>query len=128
MSFKFKHLRLLHDMLESQKYIGICDITMKTLPKIGYITMLNEQPVAAGFLRRVEPCFAQIDTLVSSAYFGSKIRHEGITLVVNNLLLDGRSLKLKGVLAFTSDNGILNRAKELGFHEVNQTIIAKELK
>lgn len=125
--FKFKYLEALHSMLESQNYNGISDITMKTLPKTGYIVMLDDQPIAAGFLRRVEPCYAQLDTLVSNGYFGSQIRHQGIETVVNALLEDAKRLKLEGIIAHTSDKGILSRADSLGFHVVTQTIIAKAL-
>lgn len=121
--FKFKHLCQLHDILNSQKYLGISEIKMKTLPKIGYIALLNKQPIAAGFLRRVEPSFAQIDTLCSNAMFGSKIRHIGITKVVDALLQDAKSLKLDGILALTKDEGTINRALSLGFHIVDQKVI-----
>lgn len=110
-------------MLKSNQYIGISAIEMKTLPKIGYIALMNNQPIAAGFLRRVEPCYAQLDTLTSNAYFGSQIRHEGIKLVVDTLVEESKRIKLKGIIAFTGDQGILNRAKSLGFHEINQSII-----
>jgi len=62
-------------------------------------------PVPAGFLRRVEPCYAQIDTLVSNAYCGSIMRHEGISKVVDALLADAKRLKLKGIIAHTADKG-----------------------
>jgi hypothetical protein len=125
--FKFKHLELLHEMLKSQNYARICDIEMRTLPKIGYIALLNNQPIAAGFLRRLEPSFAQIDTLVSNAHFGSIIRHQGIQLVVSSLIQDAKALQLEGILATTSDTGVLSRAKELGFVEVDQKLIALKL-
>lgn len=127
MPFKFKHLKLLHEMLESQSYIGISDIKMKTLPKVGYIALMNGKPIAAGFLRRVEPCFAQLDTLCSNAYFGSKIRHLGVGKVVDSLIEDAKALKLEGILAYTSDKGTLDRAIGLGFHIVPQTLIALPL-
>lgn len=101
---------------------------MKTLPKIGYIVLLNKQPIAAGFLRRVEPTFAQIDTLCSNAYFGSQIRHIGITKVVDALISDAKSLKLDGILALTEDEGTINRALSLGFHIVDQKVIGLPLK
>lgn len=89
--------------------------------------MLNDQPIAAGFLRRVEGGYAQMDTLVSNMHFGSIVRHEGITKVVNNLIEDAKVLKLEGVIAFTSDSGILKRAKELGFYALDQSLIALPL-
>lgn len=125
--FKFKHLRLLLDMHASQNYMNISSITMKTLPKSGYIALMNGQPVAAGFLRRVEPCYAQIDTLVSNAYLGSIIRHEGIEKVVDELLAEAKRMKLEGIISMTSDTGVLSRAKLLGFHIVPQTVIAIKL-
>lgn len=101
---------------------------MKTLPKIGHIALMNGQPIAAGFLRRLEPCYAQIDTLVSNAYFGSQIRHIGVSKVVEALIQDAKSLKLEGLIALSSDVGTLERAKSLGFHIVEQKIIALPIK
>ena len=97
--------------MESLKY--------QTLPKIGFIAFLGDQPIAAGFLRRLEPCFAQIDTLVSSAHFGSQIRHQGIQAVVTCLINEAKRLKLEGILALTKDEGTLSRAEGLGFHVIN---------
>lgn len=126
--FKFKHLPLLLEMHKSQGYLHLSDINMRTLPKTGYIALMNNQPIAAGFLRRLEPCYAQLDTLVSNAYFGSKIRHEGVKKVVDALLDEAKRLKLEGILAITTDEGILKRAKELGFHTLPQTLIGLPIK
>lgn len=114
-------------MLESQKYLGMNDIQMDTLPKTGYIAMVGDMPIAAGFLRRVEPHFAQIDTLVTNAYAGSILRNKGIELIVDELISDANRLNLKGILALTANEGILLRAEKLGFHIVPQTVIAKVL-
>ncbi len=114
-------------MLESQKYPDLHNIQYKTLPKIGYVATLGKQPIAVGFLRRVEPCFAQIDTLATNAYAGSILRHEGISKVVDALINEAKSLKLKGIIAHTQDSGTLVRAKAIGFHVVPQTIIALSL-
>ncbi len=118
---------MLVEMYNDREYMGIKHITMKTLPNIGYIAIINEQPVAAGFLRRVEGGFGQMDGFVSNPYLGKLIRHEGMTKVVNALLEDAKDLKLHGVLAFTSDEGIVKRAKELNFHVVPDIILAKPI-
>ncbi len=89
--------------------------------------MFGKVPIAAGFLRRLEPCFAQIDTLASNAYFGAVLRNEGLTKIVDTLIADAKALKLKGIISHTNNQGILDRAKSLGFHTVNQTIIALPL-
>jgi hypothetical protein len=127
LAFKHCHLSLLKELLTSQKSHLHDIVTMKTLPKIGYIALLGDHPIAAGFLRKVEPCYAQIDTLASNANFGSKIRHQGITLVVNSLMEDAKRLKLEGIIAFTGDSGVLKRAGDQGFHVIPQTIIVKRL-
>lgn len=119
---------MLIEMLESQKYEGIEHIKMKTLPKIGYIAYVDKMPVAAGFLRRLEPCYAHLDTLVSNAYCGSILRHEGVKGVVDTLIADAKRLKLEGIVAHTQDKGTLLRAEALGFRIVPQTIIALPLK
>ena len=125
--FKFKYLQMLLDMHKSHKDSYICDLNMRTLPKIGYIALLGDQPIAAGFLRRLEPCYAQLDTLVSNAYFGSQIRHKGVSLVVDSLLNEAKRLKLEGIIALTVDSGILKRAESLGFRVVPQSVIALSL-
>lgn len=100
---------------------------MKTLPKIGYIATLNNQPIAAGFLRRVEPSFAQIDTLCSSSHFGSQIRHIGISKVVTALVQDAKDLKLDGILGFSMDEGTIQRALSMGFHMLDQKVVGLAL-
>lgn len=106
----------------------VSTITMRTLPKIGYIVFSGNTPIAAGFLRRLEPCYAQIDTLVSNPYFGSIIRHAGITMIVDTLIADAKRLKLDGLICHTASPDVLKRAEALGFHVVEQKIIALPLK
>jgi len=114
-------------MLEDRRYQFIETVTMQTLPKIGYIALLNNQPIAAGFLRRVEGGYAQIDTLVSNPYFGSQIRHLAIDKVVDWLINDAKELKLSGILAFTLEESIINRAKERGFTILEHNILGMRL-
>ncbi len=127
MVFKHKYLKHIHDLHNSRGYVGTDDMTTANLPKIGYIAFLGTQPAACGFLRRVEPCYAQIDTLASHVHYGSQVRHEAIKLIVEALLQDASRLKLKGIICNTSDVGVLNRALSMGFHVVQGVIIAKPL-
>lgn len=101
---------------------------MKTLPKIGYMAYLGDQPIAAGFLRRVEGGFAQMDTFVSNPHFGSQVRHNGIDGVKQALLSEAKLLKLEGIIALTSDLGIIGRAVETGFNVLEaHKILVKRL-
>ena len=114
-------------MHESNNYEGVTHINMKTLPKIGFIVFLDKTPIAAGFLRRLEPCFGQIDTLVSNRYLGSIVRHQGVTAIVDALINEAKVLKLQGIICHTSSQDVIKRAKDIGFHIVNQQIIALPL-
>jgi hypothetical protein len=117
------------EMLESQEALHISQtITSKNLPKIGFIAFFGSQPVAAGFLRKLEPTYCQIDTLVSMGLLGSLIRHQGVTGVVAALLDEAKRLKLDGIMAITTDSSVLKRAKELGFTIFPQSIIVKSLR
>lgn len=115
-------------MHELQKYPHTALLTMKALPKVGYIALMNNQPIAAGFLRRLEGGYGQLDTLVSNPYFGSQVRHEGVKRVVDMLLQSAKDLKLHGLISYTNDSGILLRAKDLGFTEIDQKVIVLPLK
>lgn len=124
--FTNKHLLTLIELHVYNK-VDYKHLTMKTLPKIGYVSFLGKEMIAAGFLRKVEGGFAQIDTLVSNPAFGSQVRHEGIRLVVDALMYDANKLKLKGIIAFTTDQGVLSRAETYGFKDLNQKVIGKML-
>ncbi len=100
---------------------------MQNLPKIGYICYFGKQPVAAGFLRRVEPDYAQMDTFISNPYFGSKVRHEALNKIIDALIDDAKQLELKGILAFTKDQGIFKRATERGFTVIEQALLSLRL-
>ena len=127
-------LATLRAMLASQNYMGIEQIENETLPEFGYIAVkTNEsdliEPIAAGFLRRLEGGFAQFDTLVSNAKMPSKDRHEGISAVIDSLTNKAKELNIRGILATTEDKSVIVRAKSLGFRVVdNLTVIAMPLK
>lgn len=125
--FRYRYLSILHDLLKSNDYLNISTVNMKTLPKIGYVALLGGHPIAAGFLRRVEGGYAQIDTLTSNKHFGSQIRHQGIKVVIDALIQDAKDLKLHGIIAFTQDDGILSRAEALGFKALTHQLIALKL-
>ena len=87
--------------------------------------MLGDQPLAAGFLRRVEAdVVAQIDGLTSNKAFGSILRHNAIDLVVDQLILEAKNLRIQGLIAFTHDKGVLSRAKSRGFNVLSESLIS----
>lgn len=122
-------LPTLLSMLQSQKYLGMADINNETLPAIGFIANIDNVPTAAGFLRRVEGGFAQLDTLMSNAEQSSELRHDGISQCVDSLIEEAKKLKLHGILATSKDESTIMRAISIGFHVVeDQKLIALPLK
>ena len=113
---------MLLDILTERKFDGVSEISMKSLPKIGYIAMLENNPIATGFLRRTEgDLLAHIEGVASNPFFGSIIRHKGLDMVLKQLIDEANHLDIKGVLAFTVDYTVLNRAKDLGFNCLEDT-------
>lgn len=125
--FKFQHYELITDMLKAQKSLLADDISYQILPKIGYICIYGKQAIAAGFLRRVEGGFGQLDTFVTNPYFGSKLRNQAINAITDCLLEDAKSLKMLGIILTTSEHSIQQRAKERGFIIIDAIIMGKRL-
>ena len=122
-----KHMKLLQEMLESNSYKD--DIQNSYIPKIGYICLLGDQPLAAGFLRRVEcDVVAQIDGLTSNKAFGSILRHQAIDMIVDQLIIEAKALEIQGLMAFTHDEGVLKRAKNRGFNILGEKLISISFK
>jgi tRNA G10 N-methylase Trm11 len=103
------------------------ELTMRNLPKLGYVAFLGKQAVAAGFLRRVEPNYAQLDTFITDPNYGSKIRGAALEMIWTALESDAKDLKLKGIIALTVDSSIAQRAKDEGFQLVEQSVLIKPL-
>jgi hypothetical protein len=100
---------------------------MKDLPKIGCVAFMGKQCIAAGFLRRVEPTYGQLDTFLTYPYCGSLIRHDALTKVTDFLLEEAQDLGLTGLLVITKSQEILERAKTYGFEVVEHKTLYKSL-
>lgn len=82
-------------------------------PKAGYIVMDEFNfPVAAGFLRKCEGNYAFIDGFITNPCHPPEIRNKALDLLTKRLV---RRAKGRKILAFTTDNCILTRAKKHGF-------------
>lgn len=99
------------------------ELTIDMVPMIGY----SYGDVAFGFLRLVEGKIGQIDGLVTNAEYTSDERNQGISEVINALLIKANQLNLKGIVSFTTNESVIKRAEELGFKSQTATIISKNL-
>lgn len=94
------------------------------IPKIGYIAMLGDQPMAACFIRRVEcDIIAQIDGLTSNKAFDSILRHKAIDMILTQLITEAKAMKLQGLIGCTKDDGVMKRIKELGFKTLTEKLV-----
>ena len=97
-------------------------LRLDTLPTIGWVAKENKIPVAAGFLRRVEGGFGQIDTLVTNPDMPPELRNDSIDMVVRNLISDAKSLNFKGIICYSRDSNTLARSKSFGFQLLTQEL------
>lgn len=97
------------------------------LPELGYIAFERDEPIAAGFIRKVEPHFAQLDGLITNPMALSADRHAAIDLVVSEIIKKSKELKIRQLLAVSVDEGTLERSKKHGFQKLPHTVIALDL-
>lgn len=97
------------------------------LPEIGFICFERDEPIAAAFLRKVEPNHAQLDGLITNVLSRGELRHEAIDLVVRAIIEKAKELKIKQLLAFSVDEGTLKRSEKHRFVKLPHTVIALSL-
>lgn len=98
-----------------------------TLPKIGFIVSSETQYIAAGFLRRLEGGFGQLDTFVTNPNASSEDRNEALNLLTERLINEAKLLELRGIYAISSDVSVLKRAVATGFQLLPQCIVGLNL-
>lgn len=81
------------------------------LPHLGYIV----EGIAAGFLRQCEGPYGLIDGYITNPTKTSEERNEALDIITESLINDAKAKGINHLLAFTRDNGILERAKKHGF-------------
>lgn len=103
------------------------EIEYRSLPNIGYIALIEDSPIAAGFIRRVEGNVHGELELYTNPFFGSIIQKQGIKKVLESLLLDAKSLKLKKIIIFSIEESTLEETKSFGFQELAKNTLALSL-
>lgn len=125
--FKFRHLSAIQELAEMHGGEHLKHVTMKELPKIGFIAFLGKTPIACGFLRRVEPNYGIFDSFFTNPYMGATYRHDGLSKVWAALMEEAKDLKLKTIIGFTKDKGMFQRAAEDGFQVSDHATVIKNL-
>ncbi len=115
-------------MHERQESPTVAYLTARNTPTYGWIAYDDEeQPIAAGFLRRVEGHAGQFDTFVSNPDMPSAMRHTALSKICENLLNDAKTLKLEGIISYTQDKTIIERAEAIGFSRLPHAVLALKL-
>ena len=84
--------------------------------KIGFIGIVDNYPIAFGFLRDVDGQYGIIEGIMTDPDRSPARRHHALSAVINFLIDESKSLKHKLILAWTKEESILKRADDLGFN------------
>jgi hypothetical protein len=99
-----------------------------SVPKVGFISLKDEVPVAMGFLRLIEGRLGMIDGLLSNPAASGADRSNAIDLIVTQLIDVAKQMHLQGIISFSVDPNTLTRSHKFGFEEKkDQTIIILNL-
>lgn len=98
---------------------------LKDLPKLGIITTVGDDTIAAAFLRRVEgKGTAMLDGLITDPRFSPSDRDEAIQLTIIKLLRLAKHHGITKIIAFSTDKHTLMRSKRFGFVEQSHQLIS----
>lgn len=103
------------------------DMEMKGVPETGFMTFHEGMPVAAGFIRRIEGNYGQIDSVITDPEKSPEVRDEALDVLTTQLIIAAKDMKLKGLTAYITDNNTLLRSNRHGFMEVPHKITMLDL-
>lgn len=97
-------------------------------PKIGFVAYNKQEPIAAGFVRKVEGGYGQLDGLVSNPTAPGSYRHKAIDSVVTQLFKEAKKAGITQLISFTRDKSVLERSVKHGFIQMDDyTLIGVDL-
>lgn len=124
--------------LYSKQYSGVLCSWLETrdmdsaliqeLPKIGYIVLDGENPIAAGFLRQCEGYNGILDSFISDPTAPAEDRDKAMDLLLNRLINHSKKVGIKLLIGFTVDSFTLSRAKKFGMCATPFTTLVLPLK
>lgn len=124
-NFDEEHVEIINEWLKKR---NSPQVDIEELPAVGFIAGYQEEWIAAGFLLQTENGHGIFDSLVSNPDFDGHARHVAIDLVAQAIISSAKTLSLTSLLAYTVDEGTLERALRHGFAKLPHTLIALDLK
>lgn len=101
---------------------------IQDLPRIGYIVLDGENPVAAGFLRQCEGNYGVLDSFITDPTAPPEDRDKAMDLLMNRLINHSKKAGIKQLIGFTVDQFTLSRAKKFGMCATPFTTLVLPLK
>lgn len=97
------------------------------LPKTGFIFMVDNRPIAAGFYRHCEGHTAMLDSYISSPSETPELRNKALDLITKILLRTAERKGIKTMLAFSTDHNTITRSLAHGFEAIPHIMSIKKV-
>ena len=95
-------------------------IPIKSLPSIGRIAYVDAMPVAAGFLYLTNSDLAWLEFVVTNPDAPLKARHEGVKLIVENLVVQAKRCGARLVFTSAKSSGLISLMQKCGFQKSDE--------
>ena len=106
------NLKSLVELLESR---GMDPKLAYDVPETGLLFFMHTEIVAAGFVRMIEGNRAMLDSYITNPVISPKIRNFALDKITTELVEWCKARELKQVLAFSTDEHVVQRSINHGF-------------
>lgn len=103
-----------------------CLVEDGEIPLQGYIAEVQDTPVACAFIRFCGK-YGFIEGMTTNPSASSEQRHLSMNLLTMKILKEAKRGNLVKLIGYTVDQGILQRAKSLGFKEQPHIMFSYDL-
>lgn len=122
---KDSDLPILNEWLRAR---GAPEVDDEGVPALGFICFEGGDPVCAGFLRRCEGNWGIIEGMTSNPDIPSPLRHRALDALILTINKQAQAFEMTNLLAWTQDASTLVRSARHGWVQLQQTLIAKDLR
>lgn len=95
---------------------------LEFMPPTGFVVLMNEHPVCAGFLTMTDANVCVLGHLVSDPRVAGEYRHGAMDYLMNCLIAKAKASDMKMVFASTNLSGLQERYQKHGFQLTDEKI------
>lgn len=100
---------------------------LEDLPSNGYVVLINNKVVAAGFIRLIEgKQLCLIDSVIASLTVDRTVRDVALDKLVRTLIKESHKQGYKGVMCLSCIPSVLTRASRHGFVHVPHVVMRRQ--